>query len=210
MNREEQLRAAWYEAHQGLRDYLEPWSDIDTARRLASHACGIWVQMAADGVSLSAGPYASLYACAYQTLTALSLTFEIPTDAIALSAVPVNTTLLPYQLSKIYVDVWKAAQLLHWDRRHIHRLAVGLGTVYPVTPHDWAELGSQPLGNMVPPLARRAVEVLEDHQCLDCQICAAGALRWEDADRATERWFTDQRLEREEAACPTEERSPSQ
>ena len=35
---EEQYQKAWYEAHGELRAYLEPWTDVDMARQLASTA----------------------------------------------------------------------------------------------------------------------------------------------------------------------------
>lgn len=210
VNRDEQLSAAWYEAHSAIRVYVETWMDVDTARAVASSACAVWVQSAADGDAVQPAPYALLYGCAYILMADYSMQFDRPTEADAVQAVPLNTTLLPYQLSKIYVDIWKAAQLLHWDRKTIHRVAMGACRTWPVTAGGWAELGSQPLGKLVPPLVRRAVETLNHHRCLDCAICTEAAVRWENADRATEQWFTARRLQREEAACPTEERSPSQ
>lgn len=210
MNREEQLLKAWFEAHGALRDYLEAWCDVDTARSVASSACAIWMQQAADGVAPAVGPYANLYACAYAVLGPLSIRFVVPDESSALRAVPYNTTLLPYQLSKIYVDIWKAAQLLHWDRKTVHRVSRGLSLVWPVSDTGWAPLGVTELGNLVPPLTRRAVETLNHHRCLDCAICTEAAVRWEAADRSTEEWFTARRLEALEDPCPTQEKSPSE
>lgn len=210
MNRERQLRQFWFDAHQALRIYLEKWTSIEVARALASHACAIWMQHAADGLVEKVGPYVGLHKAAYAVLSPLSMTYDVPTWEDAQRAIADSGTLLPYQAAKVYVDVWRAAQLLSWDRKTIHRASKGLSVVFPSGPTGWLPLGQADLGRLVPPLARRAVEVLETHRCLDCQICAESALRWEDADIATEQWFTARRLEREEAACPMEERSPSQ
>lgn len=196
--REEQAFTAWYEAHQGLRTYLEAWMNVEQARQLASSATAIWMQQAADGVEPSVGPYANLYACAYAAMGPLSITFELPDDVTAMEAIPINTTLIPYQLSKLFVDIWKASQLLSWDRKTIHRVARGLALIWPVSDSGWAPLGVVDLGKLVPPLVRRAVETLEHHRCLDCAICTEAALRWENADRATEEWFTERRLTRTE------------
>jgi hypothetical protein len=206
VTREEQLSAAWYEAHNAIRMYAETWMDVDTSRAVASSACAVWVQAAADGGATHAAPYANLYTCTYILMANHSMQFNRPTEADAVAMIPLNTTLLPYQLSKIYVDIWKAAQLLHWDRKTIHRVARGMSMIWPVSDSGWAPLGVRELGPLVPPLVRRAVETLEHHRCLDCAICTEAAVRWEDADRATEQWFTSRRLAKEEAACPTEER----
>jgi hypothetical protein len=196
--REEQYFTAWYEAHGALRTYLEPWTDVDMARQLASTAVAVWMQSAADGEQPPSGPYAALYAAAYILLGSLSIRYEVPDDVTAMQAVPLNTTLLPYQLSKLYVDIWKAAQFLAWDRKTIHRVSRGLALIWPVSDSGWAPLGPVELGRLVPPLARRAVETLEHHRCLDCAICTEASLRWENADRATEEWFTERRLARME------------
>ncbi len=210
MNREEQLSAAWWEAHQGLRTYAETWVDVDQARRVASSACALWVQAAADGTEPRVGPYANLYGCAYILMTTLSMAFVMPTEEQAQAAIPLNTTLLPYQLSKIHTDIWKAAQFLHWDRKTVHRVARGMSLVWPVSDSGWAPLGAQQLGPLVPPLVRRAVETLEHHRCLGCKICDEATVRWESADRATEEWFTARRLSREGESCPTQGKSPSE
>lgn len=207
--REGQLLTAWYEAHQELRTYLETWTYIEQARQMASSAIGHWVQEAADGEQPSTGPYVALYASA----TAVANLVMYANDSIPLTnaaaAIPINATLLPYQLSKIHTDIWRAGQLLSWDRKTIHRVAMGACRTWPVTAGGWSELGSEPLGKLVPPLVRRAVDVLSNHRCLDCAICAEAAVRWEEADRRTEEWFTGARLRRDGEACPTEERSPS-
>jgi len=210
VTREEKLSAVWYEAHMGLREYLEAWVDVDTARTAASKACAIFVEQAADGMQLKVGPYGQLYAAAYACIGPLSMRFEIPSDEIAQAAVPAHARRLPYDLSKVYTDVWKASQLLHWDRKTIHRVTRGLALTWPVSDSGWAELGVTPLGNLVPPLVRRAVETLDHHRCLDCKICTEAAVRWEYGDNCTEAWLTARRVAKEEAACQTEERSPSQ
>jgi len=131
---------------------------------------------------------------------------SIPLD-IAAAAIPINTSMLPYQLSKIHTDIWKAGQLLSWDKKTIRRVAKGLNRAWPVSPGGWAEIGALPLGNLVPPLVRRAVAVLSEHECFDCAVCGEAAVRWENADRRTEEWFAGARFRKKEEPCPTEEKS---
>jgi len=209
VNRGEQLQTAWWNAHQELREYVEPFVTIDQARHVASLAVGYWVEMAADGHQPATGPYGQLFAAAYGCIKAITAMTDEDSIEKMEDRVPADNSMLPYQLSKIYVDIWKASQLLSWDRKTIHRLGRGAAVVWPVSDGGWAELGVTPLGKLVPPLVRRAVEVLDLHQCIGCNICAQAALRWEQADSHTEAWATNRRLKREEAACQTEESSRS-
>lgn len=209
MTREEQLAAAWYEAHQEVRTYLEPALGADQARVSASVACALWFQNAADGGNPATGPYGHLFAAAFYTAQQVAQGLATLDQVAMDKRIGIDRTLLPYQLSKIHTDIWKTAQLLHWDRKTVHRVSIGLSLVWPVSDSGWAPLGTRELSPLVLPLFRRAVETLTHHTCLDCAICTEGAVRWEDADRATEQWFTGRRLAKEEAACPTEERSPS-
>lgn len=209
MTRAELLMTAWYEAHQELRTFMRPYCDEEIGRRLASTAFALWTGLAADGYQPKVGPYGQLFASCYAAAKPVLGTMLLDDDVAIEARVPLDSSMLPYQLSKIYVDIWRAAQLLSWDRKTRNRAARGFGLVYPVLQGGWAQLGSQPVGKLWPPLLRRALDVLEQHQCLDCTICGQGALRWETADANTEAWSTDRRLRREEAACPTEEKSPS-
>jgi hypothetical protein len=210
VSREEQLQTAWYEAHQELRKYLEPWTYLETARSIASVACALWVRKALDGWVSHTGPYGLLYEGAYETAKLSEAGMNVPDLAVAERTIPTHGTLLPYQLSKIYVDCWKAGQLLHWDRKTANRATRALSMIWPTTASSWAPLPPDKINPLAAPLARRAVETLNHHECLDCAICSEAAVRWESADRATEEWFTGRRLKKEEEACPTEERSPSQ
>jgi len=159
VNLNEQLLSAWFDAHQELRVFLARGEVAADTRFLASTACGWWVERAADGEEPSTGPYVALYASAVATMNQrANLGGSIPLE-VAASHIPINTTMLPYQLSKIHTDIWKAAQLLSWDRKTIRRVAKGLVRTWPVSSGGWAEVGAAPLGNLVPPLVRRAVAV---------------------------------------------------
>jgi hypothetical protein len=201
--------AAWYEAHQELMMFLCLWTGPVEARVAASAACGWWVERAAEGEQPETGPYVALYASALAVLNQRGTSAGgIPPD-VAAEHIPVNTSMLPYQLSKIHTDVWKAGQLLSWDRKTVRRVAKGLVRTRPVTSEGWVEIGGAPLGNLVPPLVRRAVAVLSEHECIDCSICGEYAVRWENADKHTEEWFTGARLRKEKVECPTEGKSQS-
>ena len=191
------LTRTWYEAHTVLREYLEQYVANDVARTLASRACSVWVQSAADGNRPQRGPYAYLYTCAIVVLQenlGMGLTIAVCDLEVA---IPVSTELLPYQLAKLFTDVWKAGQLLSWDRKTIHRAAKGLSKRWPDSPSTWCELVGDEMSPLVLPLARRAVAVLSEHQCLDCQICGEAAVRWEEDDQRTEVWNANQRLARQ-------------
>lgn len=208
MNRGEQLQTAWFDAHQELRVFLSKWVTADEALPMASTACGWWIERAADGEQPSTGPYVALYASAVSVVNLqISMHGTIPLDVAAVH-IPVNTSMLPYQLSKIHTDIWRAAQLLSWDRKTIRRVSKGITRVWPVSATSWGNMGLEPLGNLVPPLVRRAVDVLSEHECLGCKVCDETAVRWENADRRTEEWFVGARLRKETDACPTQERSP--
>jgi hypothetical protein len=200
---------AWYEAHQELMTFLCLWTGPIEARSIASAACGWWVERAAEGEQPEPGPYAALYASALAVLNQRGTAEGSIRSEVAVSHIPINASMLPYQLSKIHTDIWKAAQLLGWNRTTVRRVAKGLVRTRPVMAGGWAEMGSAPLGNLVPPLVRRAVAVLSEHQCVDCRICGEHAVRWENADRRTEEWFTGARLKKEEERCQTEGKSPS-
>jgi len=209
MNRVEQLYAAWYEAHGELRTFLEHWTYVDKARAVATASCAGWARHALDGGQFHTGPYSGLYTVAYETAMLSVGGADIPPFEVAQDKIPMNRSLLPYQLSKIYVDTWKAGQFLHWDRKTANRVTRALSLIWPVSDSGWAPLGVDEINPLAVPLARRAVQVLDEHTCLDCAICSEAVVRWEGADRATEEWFTARRLGKLEAECPTEEKSPS-
>ena len=195
----EDVKELWYEAHTALREYLEPFSDIEYARSMASKACGYWVQAAADGMVTPYGPYAQLYASAVYVLQhQAGLTVIFPVETLE-SAVPVDNGRLPYSLSRLYNEVWFAAQLLHWDRKTVHRAAKGLSQSWPSSSTTWSPLGVDWLGGLVLPLARRAFDVVVEHKCLDCVVCQDFSVRWENDDKRTEEWKTNQRLARLES-----------
>lgn len=197
IGRAHQLGAAWFEAHQELRAFLETWLDIEVARTMASRALGIWVQQALDGVEPPLGPYANLFVAAHYCLTAKIDGRPGPSREEAWLQAPMDRTLLPYQVAKIHTDLWKAGQLLAWDMRTIHRVSRGLSLVWPSSATHWTTLDPGVETKLVGSLLRCAVESLSEHRCVDCLVCAEHALRWEKADERTEQWFTARRLNQE-------------
>jgi len=193
-----QIQAAWYAAHDAVRAYLQPFASVPLGRSLASQACGLWVRKAADGETMSSCPYAGLFEAAAHALIHLP---SMPCDVdehVLIHAIPLDNSMLPYQMSKIYVDVWKAGQLLGWEKKLINRASNYVTASWPVNPTCYATFDPNGIGPLAEPLARRAVETLDQHQCLDCTICTDASERWEDSDKATEQWFTAQRLQRKE------------
>ena len=196
MNSEQQLRAAWFEAHDEVRAYLQPFASIELGRKLASQACGYWVRKAADGAVPSSCAYASLFeAAAYLLVHHPAMPCTVSEQKLH-DNIPYASTLLPYQMSKLYVDVWKAGQLLGWERKLINRASKYVSEVWPSSATCHTAFDLQGLGPLAEPLARRAVAVLSEHQCLECEICDQASQRWEDEDKRTEEWFTAQRLSR--------------
>lgn len=206
---EDRLQAAWFEAHQELRVWLEQWMYVEKARMVATVSCALWVRHALDGQVAYLGPYGLLYVAAYETAKLSVGGADMPEAKVAEQSIPMHATMLPYQLSKIYVDCWKAGQLLHWDRKTGNRVTRALSLIWPTTASSWAPLGQDQVNPLAVPLARRAVETLGHHTCVDCAICTEAAVRWEKADETTEAWFTGRRLQKEEGACQTEGKSPS-
>lgn len=198
MTRQQLAAAAWYEAHWELREYLENYVSIELARNVASKACGLWVRKAADGEVLTFGPYAGLYEAAQYCLGHDTGMAYVEHSEDPYSDVKPSTTLLPYQLAKLYTDIWSAAQLLSWDRKTVNRASKGISEVWPSNATSCMSIDPDGPGPLALALGRRAVDVLSEHRCLDCAICTEAATRWEADDRRTEEWFTARRLSRSE------------
>ncbi len=198
MSREEQARAVWYEAHDALREWVQPYVSVLLGRRFASEACGLWVRNAADGKVPTTCAYALVYDAMRHVLSEQPAMAELPLPAALQPPLHSSTALLPYQLSKIYWDIWKAAQLLHWDQKIRNRASKGISETWPFSPDGLTSVDIVGLSPLAAPLGRRAVAVLDEHECVDCAICNEAAVKWEDEDKRTELWFTAQRLSRKE------------
>lgn len=194
IGRVEQAKTAWYEAHQEITTFLLNWVGPSTAKVLASGSCGLWIRRAMDGFDTTTGPYGLLYAIAYELVKLSPNGMFVPNEYKAQDFIPLDTRLLPYQLSKLYVDSWKAARLLGWDRQTINRVTRALSAAWPTSQWEWAELEPEMISRLAPGLASCAFDVLSVHECLDCDICSEASARWEQGDIVTERWFTGRRL----------------
>lgn len=196
MTAEQQARAAWYEAHDGLREFVQPFFSLDVGRRLASEACGLWVRNALDGKV----PDTCAYALTFDAVSHLVIQQPGPTSLVSPGALsmryPLSQSLLPYQLAKLYWDIWKAGQLLKWDQKIRNRASKGVSEAWPSGPVYWTSLDPLGIGPLAGPLGRRAVEVLAEHECTDNSLCNEAAEKWEAEDKRTETWFTARRLER--------------
>lgn len=195
MTAEQQARAAWYEAHDGLREWVQPFLSIALGRRFASKSCGYWVRQALDGHT----PQTCAYDLLFQAMRhVVGLEPGMPELGIPelLHDTPDSTrTLLPYQMSKLYWDIWKAGQLLKWDQKIRNRASKGVSEAWPSGPVYWTSLDPLGIGPLAGPLGRRAVEVLAEHECTDNSLCNEAAEKWEAEDKRTETWFTARRLE---------------
>lgn len=198
MSSEELARSIWYEVHDGLREWVQPYVSVLLGRRLASEACGLWVRNAADGKVPTTCAYALAYEAMRHVLAEQPGMIEGGLPAGLEPPMQSPTSLLPYQMSKLYWDVWKASELLHWDQKIRNRASKGVSSAWPWGPHQCAGVDVEGLSPLAGPLGRRAVAVLVEHECLDCAICTEAAVKWEDEDKRTEQYFTARRQQREE------------
>lgn len=194
----EQAKAVWFDAHQDVCHWLEPFLEFELARRVASRAAAKWVRCALDGEQGRHGPYEGLFLLAFGSIAGRSGSVDLPSWDELHEAIPYDTKLLPYQLCKLYTDIWQAGQLLKWDHKTSNRVSRALAEVYPVTQWQWEHLDPEQSHQAAHALASCAFDVLSTHVCEDCPICLEHATRWENADACTEAWFTGRRLARKE------------
>lgn len=198
IGRVEQAKAAWFEAHQDVRFWLEPFLEIELANRVASRACAHWVRVALDGDQTTNGPYQDLFKLAFGAISGRPGSVDLPSWSELEQGIPYDTKLLPYQLSKLYSDFWKAGQLLKWDNKTSNRASRALVGIYPINEWQWESFHPLDTYRAAEALARCAFDVLSTHTCEDCTTCIEHAERWENADACTEAWFTGRRLARKE------------
>lgn len=194
MTAEQQARAAWYEAHDALRAWVQPYMSLELGRSLASKACGFWVRKALDGDVPTTCAYALLFEAMQHVAAQNGSLAKLGVPEVLDDLPDGSRTLLPYQMSKLYWDIWNAGQLLKWDRNIRNRASKGVSASWPSGPVYWSSLDSSGIGALAESLGRRAVVVLSEHECTDCSLCNEAAEKWEAEDQRTEIWFTARRL----------------
>ena len=198
MTREALALATWFDTHEELRGFLQPLVSIGMGRRMASDACGLWVRNAGDGKV----PTTCAYALAFDAVSHVLISEPGPTELVSAAALsllyPLPHSELPWTLAKLYWDIWKAGQLLSWDKKTVNRASKGISDHWPWGPSQYAALDPNVSSHLAKPLGRRAVEVLDEHECLDCAICTEWAEKWEAEHARTEAWITARRQQRKE------------
>lgn len=198
MTAEQQARAAWYEAHDALRAWVQPHMSLEIGRSMASKACGLWVRSALDGQVPFTCAYALLFEAMQNVVAQEGSLVKLGVPEVLDELPDGSRTLLPYQMSKLYWDICKAGRLLKWDKQICNRASKAVSGSWPSGPVHWASLDPDGIGVLAKSLGRRAVVVLSEHHCLACEVCVEMAGYWDDEDQRTERWFTVRRLEKAE------------
>jgi len=187
----------WYRAYWLVHPVICGYIDAAYATAAASKACSLWFQMAADGQESTDGAYRALFAAVQHVLVQADPMHLLGSADDFDAAIPLTTGTLPCDLSRLYAAIWQSAQQNEWDRATIHRIAKRLSKMVPYDSDEWYETEPPPLDDPVARLARRAFDVMHEHECTDNPICEQSSRIWEREDKASTRWIETERLARE-------------
>lgn len=175
----------WSQAHQMLVKYLPGSLSSDTRVRLASAACGYWVQNACDGTPTTDGPYAALLKVAWDLMLRYDgMEVSLSSTAPPNYAIEPSST-LPYNLSYCYCRCWHACELCKYDRTAVHRMAKAAARVQPLGDGQWIRVVSSSAIDLARAAGARAIDVVESHRCSGCRTCGDFGARWDYEDTAT-------------------------
>lgn len=189
--------AIWYRAYWQVWSFLDGILDADQTHSAASMACSLWFQMAADGQTTTDGAYRALFAAAEHVLAQADPMHLLGSADDLEAKIPLKEDTLPCDLSRLYAAIWQSAQFNGWDRATIHRIAKRISKMVPSDADSWWEREPIPLDDNVARLARRAFDLMYDHECDDNPVCIRSAQIWEQEDRLSSRWIENERLARE-------------
>lgn len=197
MTRYSTVTAIWYRAYWLIQNFLGQLLDDVDVRPAAAKACALWFQNAADGIETTNGAYRSLFAAAElvwaerdpMALAAATLDVE--------ARIPLDVDHLPCDLARLYGAIWQSAQLCQWDRATIHRISKRISNLIPSAVDEWWEWEPVPIDDPVARLARRAFDLMYEHECDDNPVCARSGEIWAREDRMNDRWIENERLARE-------------
>jgi hypothetical protein len=188
---------AWERMHTASKLYLGDLGYVDEAPAWGAQACGYWLRAVLDGFDAPFGPYANLYAATvFVARRKAGMSFAW-SAAQCEDLVPLSDFQLAYDLCRLASEAWKAGQLAGWDRSSINIVSRSLGYLIPEGKDGRFSCAQEMIKGHGYFTARRALEVVHEHTCAKCLICAAAAHRWDADDQATEVWLTGQRLARE-------------
>lgn len=187
----------WYDAYWLIHRFLWPYVGPDWCGEAASRTCSLWFQNAADGVESSQGAYRALFGAAEYVMTHLDPGHLLGLAADMEASIPLDQGTLPCDLSRLYAAIWQAAQQAQWDRATIHKLAKRISSLVPTSSDEWYETESVPFDDPVARLARRAFDVMYEHECVDNPICDQSGVIWEREDTRSQAWIETERLARE-------------
>lgn len=187
----------WYHAYWLVHRFLMGYLDSEQCGAAASRTCSLWFQNAADGVESSEGAYRALFAAAEYVMTHVDPGHLLGLSADMEASIPLDQGTLPYHMSSLYASIWQAAQLCQWDRATIHKIAKRISGLVPTDNDEWYETEPVPFDDPVARLARRAFDVMYEHDCVDNPICDQSGVIWEREDTRSQAWIETERLARE-------------
>lgn len=197
MKRYSSVTALWYQVFWLLHNFLCEFVDAEDVRPYAAKACSLWFQNAADGVETTQGTYRALWAAAEHVIAEANPMSMLGRVDDVESGIPLDKGRLPCESASLYAAIWQSAQLAGWDRATIHRISKRISKLIPCDVDAWHELEVAPLDDPVARLARRAFDVMYEHECVNNPICDRSAEIWAREDRMNDRWIENERLARE-------------
>lgn len=197
MNKYSGVTAIWYRAYWLVHRFLMEYLPIEQTGPGASKACALWFQMAADGLETAQGAYRALFGAAEHVLAQADPMHLLGTSDQAESSIPLEMDTLPCDLSRLYAAIWQATQQSGWDRATIHRISKRISKMVPTGMSEYYETEPPPIDDPVARLARRAFDLMYEHECTDNPTCARSSDIWQREDQASTRWIENERLARE-------------
>lgn len=197
MNKYSGVTAIWYRAYWLVHSFLMDPLPIDQVQAAASKACALWFQMAADGLETAHGAYRALFGAAEHVLAQADPMHLLGSVEDMEARIPLQVDTLPCDLSRLYAALWQSGQQCGWDRATIHRISKRISKMVPTGMSEWYETEAPPIDDPVARLARRAFDIMYEHECTDNPTCARSSDIWQREDQASTRWIENERLARE-------------
>lgn len=197
MKRYSSVTTLWCQVFWLLHSFLYEFVNAEDVRPYAAKACSLWFQNAADGVETTQGTYRALWAAAEHVMAEANPMSMLGRADDVESRIPLDKSPMPFESASLYASIWQAAQLAGWDRATIHRISKRISKLIPSDLDAWYELEVVPLDDPVARLARRAFDVMYEHECVNNPICDRAAEIWAREDRMNDRWIENERLARE-------------
>jgi hypothetical protein len=179
-----------------LKAQLAWWLDEDAAAHYASHAAASWFLDACAAFPTRRGPYAELYAIAFDLAQDDLHERGGMTAEEALHSVSLPTVMRVCNMARLYGVLSMVAEHGKWSTADKAELAQGIQSWRPEKLSIFALAAkiTEPTHRML--LLRCAVEATDAHRCVGDAACERTAVVWEREDLRSYDWMQDERAYR--------------